>query len=85
MTPAFSLNLTALSLLALVVGLFLIYNTMTFSVVQRRPVFGTLRSLGATRNEVFSLILIEALLVGCSARVWACSSASCSVRALCAW
>ena len=64
MTRAFSLNLTALSLLALVVGLFLIYNTMTFSVVQRRPIFGALRSLGVTRREVFLLILIEALLVG---------------------
>ena len=40
MTAAFRTNLTALSLLALLVGLFLIYNTMTFSVVQRRPLFG---------------------------------------------
>jgi putative ABC transport system permease protein len=52
MTAAFNLNLTALSLLALVVGLFLIYNTVTFSVVQRRPVLGTLRSLGMTRGEI---------------------------------
>jgi putative ABC transport system permease protein len=37
MTAAFRTNLTALSLLALVVGMFLIYNSMTFSVVQRRP------------------------------------------------
>lgn len=36
MTAAFRTNLTALSLLALVVGMFLIYNSMTFSVVQRR-------------------------------------------------
>ncbi|MGD8904811.1 MAG: ABC transporter permease, partial [Anaerolineae bacterium] len=64
MTAAFRLNLLALSLLALVVGLFLIYNTMTFSVVQRRPLFGTLRSLGVTRREVFALVLSEALVVG---------------------
>ena len=64
MTAAFRTNLTALSLLALVVGLFLIYNTMTFSVVQRRPLFGTLRCLGVTRNEVFVLVLSEALLIG---------------------
>ena len=64
MTSAFRTNLTALSLLALVVGLFLIYNTMTFSVVQRRPMFGTLRSLGVTRREVFMMVQIEALLVG---------------------
>jgi putative ABC transport system permease protein len=63
MTAAFRTNLTALSLLALVVGLFLIYNTMTFSVVQRRPLFGTLRCLGVTRREVFALVLSEALVV----------------------
>lgn len=64
MTAAFRTNLTALSLLALVVGLFLIYNTITFSVVQRRPLFGTLRALGVTRREVFRLVLSEALIVG---------------------
>jgi len=64
MSQAFQLNLSALSLLALVVGLFLIYNTMTFSVVQRRGMFGTLRCLGVTRREIFALVLTEALVVG---------------------
>ena len=64
MTRAFRLNLTALSLLALVCGVFLIYNTMTFSVVERRTLIGTLRALGVTRGEVFTLILGEALAVG---------------------
>jgi putative ABC transport system permease protein len=64
MTAAFRLNLTALSMLALVVGLFLIYNTITFSVVQRRPLFGTLRCLGVTREEVFGVVMLEGLLVG---------------------
>ncbi|HEX2980630.1 MAG TPA: FtsX-like permease family protein [Anaerolineaceae bacterium] len=64
MTRAFRLNLSALSMLALVVGLFLIYNTMTFSVVQRRPLFGTLRCLGVTRREIFALVASEALIVG---------------------
>lgn len=63
MTAAFSLNLTALSLLALVVGIFLIYNTVTFSVVQRRPVLGSLRALGMTRREIFGLILLESVLL----------------------
>ncbi|HEX9942048.1 MAG TPA: ABC transporter permease [Thermoanaerobaculia bacterium] len=63
MTRAFRLNLTALSLLALVCGVFLIYNTMTFSVVQRRGLIGTLRALGVTRREVFTLVLGEALIV----------------------
>src|SRR5690606_12951550 len=64
MTAAFELNLQALSLLALVVGVFLIYNTVTFSVVQRRPVIGILRSVGATRRQIFTLILGEALILG---------------------
>lgn len=64
MTAAFRTNLTALSLLALVVGMFLIYNSMTFSVVQRRPLFGTLRCLGVTQGEVGRLVLSEAVLVG---------------------
>ena len=64
MTAAFRTNLTALSLLALVVGMFLIYNSMTFSVVQRRPLFGTLRCLGVTRGEIGVLVLGEAVMVG---------------------
>jgi putative ABC transport system permease protein len=64
MTAAFRTNLVALSLLALVVGLFLIYNTMTFSVVQRRPLFGSLRALGVTRLELFLMILFEAFVAG---------------------
>jgi putative ABC transport system permease protein len=64
MTAAFELNLTALSLLALIVGMFLIYNTITFSVVQRRGLIGTLRCLGVTRRQIFALVLGEALIVG---------------------
>ena len=64
MTAAFRLNLTALSLLALVVGVFLIYNTVTFAVVQRRRVLGTYRALGVTRAEVFRAVMAEALAVG---------------------
>lgn len=64
MTSAFQLNLSALSMLALIVGLFLIYNTMTFSVIRRRELFGTLRSLGVTRQEIFTLVMSEALIVG---------------------
>jgi putative ABC transport system permease protein len=64
LSDAFQLNLTALSLLALVVGMFLIYNTTTFSVVQRRFVLATMRSLGVTADQLFSLILFEAAVIG---------------------
>ena len=63
MTAAFEFNLSALSLLALVVGMFLIYNTVTFSVIQRRPLFAVLRMLGATGGQLFALILGEAVLL----------------------
>ena len=69
MTRAFEVNLTALSLLALVVGMFLIYNTMTFSVVQRRPLIGRLRAIGVTDREVFRLVLYEAVLLGAAGTV----------------
>lgn len=64
MTAAFELNLQALSLLGLVVGVFLIYNTVSFSVVQRRATLGIMRSLGATRDQIFTMILLEALVLG---------------------
>jgi putative ABC transport system permease protein len=64
MTRSFRLNLTALSLLALVVGMFLIYNTMTFSVIRRRRLIGMLRALGVSRREIFAMICSEALVIG---------------------
>ncbi len=64
MIAAFELNLQAMSLLALVVGLFLIYNTVTFSVAQRRGTLGIMRSLGTTRGQIFRFILLEALILG---------------------
>ncbi len=64
MTRAFRMNLQALSLLALVCGTFLIYNTMTFLVVERRRLIGLLRALGATRQEIFRGVLWEAAAIG---------------------
>jgi putative ABC transport system permease protein len=69
MVRAFDLNLTALSLLGLLFGVFLIYNTMTFSVVQRRRMFGTLRALGATRRRILAGVLGEALALGVAGAV----------------
>ncbi|MBE2293766.1 MAG: ABC transporter permease [Phycisphaerales bacterium] len=64
LSAAFSLNLSAMSLLALMVGMFLIYNAISFSVVQRRPLLGILRALGISRSELFIGVLGEALLLG---------------------
>lgn len=69
MIEAFQTNLTAMSLLAMLVGAFLIYNTMTFSVLRRRRQLGTLRLLGVTRGQLFRLLLLEALLLGVAGTV----------------
>ena len=61
MLAAFHLNLTALSYIALVVGLFLVYNTVATSVITRRDEIGTLRALGATERQVLWLFLAEAV------------------------
>jgi putative ABC transport system permease protein len=64
MLEAFRLNLEALSLIALFVGVFLIYNTTMFTVVSRRRDAGILRSLGASRAEVVSAFLTEIVIFG---------------------
>lgn len=61
---AFRLNLTALSLISLFVGLFLVYTSTQASLIRRRGEFGMLRSLGATRGQTFALIVGEVVLLG---------------------
>ena len=69
LTRSFDDNLFVISLLGLIVGAFLIYNAMAFSVVQRRPIIGALRALGVTKRQVFALVLSEALLIGITGSV----------------
>lgn len=69
LADAFYTNLRALSLLAVVVGVFLIYNAMNFAVVSRRPLYGRLRAIGVGRAQLASLILIEALAFGIAGTV----------------
>jgi putative ABC transport system permease protein len=64
MTRAFRTNLTALGLLALVVGMFLVYSTISFTVVQRRASIGLLRAIGAQRREVIAGFLLEGAALG---------------------
>ena len=64
MTDAFTTNLKAMSLLALLVGTFLIYGAVSFAVLQRRSIIAVLRALGATRREVLTLVLSEAAVLG---------------------
>jgi len=64
MTGAFRTNLTAMSLLAMLVGAFLVYNTMAFAVVQRQPTFAMLRMVGTTPRQLFHRLLLEAMALG---------------------
>jgi putative ABC transport system permease protein len=64
MLRSFRWNLSILSYISLVVGAFLIYNTISISVVRRRPEIGILRALGASRRAVLALFLLEASLFG---------------------
>ncbi len=61
MLAAFRWNLQVLSYIALVVGAFLIYNTISISVVRRRNEIGVVRALGGTRRLVTTGFLLEAM------------------------
>jgi len=60
----YSLNANVTSLFALFIGLFLIYNTFSIAVTQRRSEIGILRALGAARGQIQRLFLIESGIAG---------------------
>jgi len=57
-------SLQAVSLIALLVGLLIIYNSVQISVEERLKEIGTLRALGATQRQIFGVLLMEWLVVG---------------------
>ncbi|WP_342347233.1 FtsX-like permease family protein [uncultured Nitrospira sp.] len=72
MLKAFQFNLTMLSGIALLVGVFLVYNTMAFSVAHHRREIGILRALGMERRAITGLFLLEAGLLGLVGGVMGC-------------
>ncbi|HEV7399765.1 MAG TPA: FtsX-like permease family protein, partial [Solirubrobacterales bacterium] len=50
--------------IAVFVGSFLIFNTFSITVAQRVTEFGMLRTLGASRRQILSSVLIEAVAIG---------------------
>ena len=64
MLAAFRWNLKLLSYIALIVGAFLIYNTISVSVVRRRAEIGIARALGASRAGILIAFAGEAAAIG---------------------
>ena len=62
MTKSFNVNLQALSFLAIIVAAFLIFNSVSFSVVQRRKVFAVLRTIGVSKEKIIKIVLFEAFI-----------------------
>ena len=71
---SFRVGLFFVSLIALFVGFFLIYNTVSVSVIQRKKEIGVLRCVGMKRSELLRLILTEALLLALGGSVRRCGS-----------
>ncbi len=66
---SFRVGLFFVSLVALFVGFFLIFNTVSVSVIQRKRVIGTLRCLGVRRRQVLLLFLMEAQVLAAAGSV----------------
>lgn len=64
MLRAFRVNLFALAAVALLVGIFLVYNTVLISILRRRRDIGILRTLGVTRAQLLGAFLAEGLGFG---------------------
>jgi putative ABC transport system permease protein len=56
--------LLAFAGVALFVGAFVIFNTLSITVAQRTREFATLRTIGASRRQVLGSVLAEALAIG---------------------
>lgn len=63
LTDSFHLNLTAFGLLSFAVGLFIVHGAVGLAFEQRRPVFRTLRALGATARSLVVLLTLELLVL----------------------
>lgn len=56
-------NISSIGFLAICIGMYLIYNSVSISVVLRRKEIGILRALGTTRREIIALFLAETALL----------------------
>ena len=63
------LFLLAFGFIALLVGAFVIFNTLSITVAQRTREYATLRTLGASRKQVMRSVRLEGLVIGFVASV----------------
>ena len=63
LTAGMRANLTAMSLLSLAVGLFVIYSVLAFLLVQRRRTIGMLRAIGVTEGRIQAMLASETLVL----------------------
>jgi len=61
--------LLAFAAIALFVGAFVIFNTLSITVAQRVREFATLRTIGASRRQLLTSVTLEALVIGVLASV----------------
>ncbi|HYC60516.1 MAG TPA: FtsX-like permease family protein [Thermoanaerobaculia bacterium] len=64
MLRAFRVNLFALAGVALLVGMFLVYNTVLISILRRRRDVGVLKTVGTAPRQIFGAFLMEGLVFG---------------------
>ena len=64
MLRAFRVNLFALAGVALLVGMFLVYNTVLISILRRRKDVGVLKTVGTAPRQIFGAFLLEGLFFG---------------------
>jgi len=61
---SYSAAMSISSLFALIVGMFIIYNSFAIAVTHRRAEIGILRALGATRGQIQRLFFLESITAG---------------------
>jgi len=57
-------NLFALAGVALLVGMFLVYNTVLISILRRRKDVGVLKTLGTSARQIFGAFILEGFVFG---------------------
>ncbi|PMK75959.1 ABC transporter permease [Vibrio breoganii] len=63
LTEAFHLNLTAMGMLSFLIGLFIFYQAMSLSFIQRQTVVGVLRQIGVSGGQLVAALCLELVIL----------------------